>query len=294
MLDRAGFGEILVNAVDLTDAIYAAHHGEPANISIAAEEVREFDSDLEAATGPPAPLFGAYVDAEGKLRALNDLMRSAAALLARDDTNVGYVVVLRSALETAARLYWVLGPDGGHLDRAGRFLSERLRSINEGKKLNNEARMALSEIEAELFAGAERAGIPVPGAPTATDLITDLLNRPGALRLTGVDLGETASVFYRIPSASTHAALHGVVQHFEDPRRDLNARRTTPEPWEQTLVVGAGLYSAYTSAHRALLELYGWDPTDWNRDVRAASLRITEALSVERERLGTDSDDDLI
>jgi len=97
VLDRVGFAEVLIDAVDLTDTIYAANHGQPAELSTAAQEVEQFDLELEAATGPPAPLFGAYFDAEAKMRALNDLVRSAATLLARDDTSVGYVNAFRAA-----------------------------------------------------------------------------------------------------------------------------------------------------------------------------------------------------
>lgn len=280
-----GFAEMLVDAVDLSDVIYAANHGQPAELSTAVQEVEQFDLGLEAATGPPAPIFGAYFDAEGKMRALNDLVRSAATLLARDDTSVGYVNALRSAMETAARLYWVLAPEGGHLDRAGRFLRERLRSIGEVSKFNAEARTAMAEIKTEILAGAERAGIPVPGPPTAVDMIVDLVSRPGALSLKGIDRREAAAMFYRFPSAPTHAAVHGVALHFADPSHDSTARRTTPEPWEHTLVVGGGLYASYATAHRALLVLYGWDVTDWDRHVHAAAQRIEEALRAERQRL---------
>lgn len=283
VLDRVGFADMLTDVIDLSDAIYAANRGQPTELSTAAQEVEQFDLELEAATGPPAPLFGAYADAEGKARALNDLVCSAATLLARDDTNVGYVNALRAAMETAARLYWVLAPDGGHLDRAGRFIRERLRSISEVSKFNAETRTVMSMIKAELIAGADRAGITVPSAPAALDLIADLVTRPGVLNLRGIDREEAGAMFYRLPSAPTHAAVHGIALHHADPNQDSTGRRTTPEPWEHTLVVGAGLYAGYTTTHRALLLLYGWDATDWDRHVRAAAQRIAGALAAERQ-----------
>jgi len=285
VLNRQGLAEMFIDTVDLSDTIYTANHGQPSELSIAAQEVEQFDTELEAATGPPAPLFGAYFDAEGKMRSLNDLVRSAATLLARDDTSVGYVNALRAALETAARLYWVLAPDGGHLDRAGRFLRERLRSISEISKFNAQTRNAMSEIETKVLEGADRAGIPIPDPPTAVDLIADLVTRPGVLSLEGIDRGEAAAMFYRLPSAPTHGAVHGLAMHYADPSHDPTARRTTAEPWEHTLAVGGGLYAGYTTTHRALLVLYGWDATDWDRHVRASAQRISKALAAERQRL---------
>jgi hypothetical protein len=223
---------MLADVVDLSDVIYAANQGQPAERSSATQEVEQFDLEFEAARGPPAPLFGAYFDAEGKMRALNDLGRSAATLVVHYDTNVGYVVSLRAAVETAARLYWVLAPDGGHLDRAGRFLRERLRLIGEVSKFNAEARAAMSVIEAEVLAGASCAGISVPNLPAAVDLIADVVTRPGVLVLEGIDRGEAAAMFYRLPSAPTHAAVHGVAQHYADTRHHPTARRTTAESWE--------------------------------------------------------------
>jgi len=143
----------------------------------------------------------------------------------------------------------------------------------------------MSVIEAEVLAGADRAGIRVPGPPTAVDLIVDLVDRPGVLSLEGIDRDEVAAMFYRLPSALNHGVVHGVALHYADPTHDPTARRTTPESWEHTLVVGGGLYASYTTTHGALLVLYGWDSTDWDRHVRAAAQRIAEALRAERQRL---------
>jgi hypothetical protein len=56
----------------------------------------------------------------------------------------------------------------------------------------------MSAIEAEIFAGADGAGIPVPGLPPAVDLMVDLVNRPGVLTLGGIDRAEAAAGFYRL------------------------------------------------------------------------------------------------
>lgn len=276
---------MLYSAVELSDEIYAKHDGQPAEASTAVQEVNEFNDKLRDASGLPGPVFGAYADAEAKMRALNDLMRSAATLLSRDDTHVGYVNALRAAIETAARLYWVLAPDGGHLDRAGRFLRERLRVIGEVSKFNAESRAAMATLKKGILDGAAKAEIPVPGQPSAVDLIADLVNRPGVLRLGGIDRGEAAAIFYRLPSAPTHAAMHGLALHHANPTTDPSRRRTAPEPWEHTLIVSTGLYAGYHHVQRALLALYGWDTTAWHHHVSSAAAKLTLALEAERVRI---------
>lgn len=282
VLERSGLARLLADGVDLSDSIYFANHGEPEPKSIARRELDRFEANIEAATGRPNPLRGAYFDAEGKIRALNDLIRSAAVLLARPDTVVGYDTTLRAAMETAARLYWVLAPDGDHLDRCGRYICERLRAIDEVSKLGHPAKTAMAPIRADLLDGAARAGITVPGRPAATDLVAALVHTPSVLRLGGLDHAEAAAVFYRIPSASTHATLHGVVPHFADPSLDPTGRRTTAEPLEHTLAIGAGLYAGFTTVHRALLVLYGWETAAWDRAILAAGTQIVEALDSAR------------
>jgi len=242
----------------------------------------QFEAGIEEVTGHPNPLRGAYLDAEGKTRALNDLVRSAAVLLSRTDTAVGYVTTLRAAMETAARLHWALAPAGDHLDRCGRFVRERLRALGEVRKLGPEAKVAMAPLEADLIERSKRAGIIVPGAPTATDLVADVVHTSSVLRLEGIDHAEAAAVFYRVPSASTHAALHGVAPHFADPSRGPSGRRTGFEPFEHTLVIGGGLYAAMATAHLALLELYGWETSEWDEAVRSGGRLVTEALENER------------
>jgi hypothetical protein len=48
--------------------------------------------------------------------------------------------------------------------------------------------------------------------------------------------------------------------------------------------MGAGLYATYAAAHRALLVLYGWDTTEWDRQARADTQSMTDALARERQK----------
>lgn len=283
MLDRSSLAQILIDAVALSDSIYANNGGNPAAGSIAATEVADFDEELAEATGLPRPVFLPYADAEAKLRALNDLVRSAAVLLPRSDTNVGFVNAVRSAIETAARLHWALAPDGDHFERAARLLRERLRGISEISRIDDASRAAMLAFEEEVRVGAAAAGLQVPGpSPGAVDLIVDLLERPGALTIDGLNRQELAGIFYRMPSGSAHATMHGVSTHHPDPALDPSRRATQPEPWEQTLVLIGGLYAGYDTAHRALLKLYGWDARVWDHHVAEAASQITRALDDER------------
>ncbi len=63
----------LTSLVVASDATYNDNLGEPTATSLAALEVATHDESLSDATGMPSPVFGAYADAEAKLRSLNDL-----------------------------------------------------------------------------------------------------------------------------------------------------------------------------------------------------------------------------
>lgn len=283
MLDPVSLAALLRETIDLSDAIYAAHNGNPADASIASREVEEFDNLIAENTGPPGPLFGAYADAEAKLRSLNDLVRSASILLPQSGTSVGWSNVMRAAVETAARLHWILAPDEDHRERAARFLRERLRTVSEISKFDDEARQEMRGYEDEVRAAAGRAGLHVPGPPpAAVDLIVDLMNRDGVLTLSGLNRSEVAVMFYRLPSAPTHAAMHGLAVHHGDPRNDPERRMTKPAPWEQVLLLAGGLFAGYACAHRALLKLYGWDHSEWDETTAALGQRLVDALDAAR------------
>lgn len=160
MLDQRSLAQILLDMVELSDRIYAANGGNPAATSIAATEVADCDDKLAEATRLPRPAFGLYVDAEAKLRSLNDLVRSACVLLPRSDTNVGFVNAVRSAIETAARLHGALAPDDDHLQRAARLLRERLRGIAEIARFDDASRASMEVFEREVRAGAAAAALP--------------------------------------------------------------------------------------------------------------------------------------
>ena len=117
-----------------------------------------------------------------------------------------------------------------------------------------------------------------------SDLIVELFERPGALTIDGLNRQELAGIFYRMPSAPTHATMHGVATHHPDPALDPSRRATQPELWEHTLVLTGGLFAGYASTHRALLALYGWDVKAWDRHVASGASQIAQALADERAR----------
>ena len=115
--------DLLVSIVQTSDAIYHNAGPDPLPDSIAATEVAKHDRVLEAATGTYRPVFGAYADAEAKLRVLNDLVRSFALIVADPTVNVGHIAIGRVVIETAGRTYWGLATSGDHTDRAGALAS---------------------------------------------------------------------------------------------------------------------------------------------------------------------------
>jgi len=259
--------------VSASDALYYETAGQPAQSSIAALEVASHDEALAVATGTVHPLSGAYADAEAKLRALNDLVRSFTLLLPAPGVNVGHVVIARAAIETAARMRWALAAEDDYRERAARWLRERLRSIEEISKYGPNMRRDMESNAAQIRKGAQDAGLSVPGPPPAAiDLVWPLLNSPNLpLQIDGLDKATAMVLFYRSPSAPMHGASHGVARHFADPRSDPSTRATRPEPLEQTILTMAALLNAHASAHGALTTLYGWDPSIPNMANQAAA-----------------------
>lgn len=276
----------LMSVVVASNAAYDDNAGEPGSTSTAALEVAAHDGPLAEATGTARPVFGAYADAEAKLRSLNDLVESFTVLLASPAVNVGQVVIARAAIETAARVRWGLAIDCDHRERAARWLRERLRTIDEVGKFGPEARLEMERqgYAIEIIEGAKNAGLVVPGPPPAAiDLVWPLVSAAGSpLRIEGLDREAAMLLFYRSPSAVTHGAPHGVAAHFGDPRSEPSRRGTTAEPVEQTVMLIAGILNGYANAHGTLIALYGWDATIWDRATATAAQRLSAALQAAR------------
>ncbi len=279
-------GSALIAVVAASDAMYNENAGEPAATSTAALEVDAYDEPLAAATGTERPLFGAYCDAEAKLRSLNDLVRSYALLLALADVNVGQVVIARAAIETSARMYWGLAIDGDYRERATRWLRERLRSIEEIAKLSSDAReeMERQASASQIKEGAKNAGLGVTGPPpVAIDMLWPLLSAANSLLcIEGLDRETAMLLFYRSPSSPTHGALHGIALHFVDPKSEPSRRATRAAPLEQTLILMAGVLNGYVNAHGALVTLYGWDVSQFNLATATAARQLSAALQAAR------------
>lgn len=270
------------SVIETSHDLYAEHGGDPEPDSTAAIEVSTHDDELEKATGTPRPVFGAYADAESKLRALIDLISSFLVLIDHSDTTVGQVVVARAAIETAARMYWGLAIGYDYRERAARWLRERLRSIDEVGKLGKQPRLDMEQngFSNGISEGAARAGLSVPGRPPAAiDLIWPLLTAAESpLEFDGIDREATMLLFYRSPSALTHGSPLGLQSHFAIPRDDESRRSTRVESIETTLILMAAMLNGFANAHGALIALYGWNPDRIRKTQGDAAHRLSLTL----------------
>lgn len=276
------FASALDSIIVASNELYEANFGEPAPGSTAATDVALHDEQLAESTGTPRPVFGTYADAEAKLRALIDLTSSFSALVTVPNTNVGRVVVARSAIETAARMYWSLAVGSDYRERTARWLRERLRSIEEVSKFGEQSRIDMNEsgFAKDITDGAKRAGLNVQGPPPAAiDLVWPLVSAPESpLKFDGIDREAAMFFFYRSPSATTHGSTHGLQVHFASPMEDESRRQTASESIESSLILMAGLFNGFANAHGALIALYGWDATVM-RDVQSeVAQRFSNAL----------------
>jgi hypothetical protein len=276
----------LKSMIAASHELYAENAGEPAPSSTAAMEVEEHDQHLAEVSGTPRPVFGAYVDAEAKLRALIDLASSFSILVVDANTSVGQVVLARAAIETAARMYWGLAVGHDYRERASRWLRERLRTIHEVTKFGRQARLDMEEsrLARDISEGARQAGLNVPGPPPAAiDLIWPLVTATESpLEFDGVDRETAMLLLYRTPSAVIHGAPHGVRAHFRDPKDDQSRRSTNFQSVEGSLFLIAGLLNGFANAHGALISLYGWDATRLVEAESAAAQTLSAALQYTR------------
>ena len=140
-----------------------------------------------------------------------------------------------------------LGPPGA---RASRWLRERLRLIKEVAKIWNGSSIGDGKtsggVSNQIIDGAKNAGLVVPGPPpSAIDLVWPLLSAADSpLRSDGLDRETAMLLFYRIPSAPTHAATHGIVTHLFGPQSEPSKRGTAAAPLEQTVILTAGSSTA--------------------------------------------------
>jgi hypothetical protein len=273
----------LNHVVESSDSLYQDYAGAPAEDSRAWLEVSEHDGELENATGLSRPLFGAYADAEYKLCVINDLVRSFTELVATSEVNLGEMVVARSAIEVAARLYWELAATDDYRESASRWLREWLRIIAEAEKLGSVPRTFVEELgnETLIRQGAVQAGLNVPGPPPAAmDLVWEVLSAsPGPLRFHGLTREELVAVFYRNLSAVAHGSSLGTQSHISEPGTGAAIRSTTSNPAD-VLTLISGVLTAYANAHGALAELYGWDSSSMNAAIDEAVAEVRSAYSL--------------
>jgi len=271
----------LDSVIDASDLLYQKYDGAPTENSKALLEIIDHDEELAVSTGLPRPLFGAYADAEFKLRLLNDLVRSFTSLATKSEINFGEMVVARSTIEVAARMRWGLAISDQYPERASRWLRERLRIIGEAKKLGSVPRAQVEEFgnEAVIIDAAVRAGLNVPGPPPgAIDLVGLLMsNTSDALRFQGLNREELVAIFYRKLSAVTHGSSLGIQSQLIDPRNETSPRSSTSDPAELLTLI-AGVLIAYVNAHGALTELYGWDASPIETISISTAVRINDAF----------------
>jgi hypothetical protein len=273
----------LNHVVDSSDSMYRDHAGAPTEDSMAWREVVEHDGRLAVVTGLPSPLFGAYADAEYKLGLLNDLIRSFTSLVAKSDVSLGEMVVARSVIEVAARMHWGLASGDNYRERASRWLREWLRIISEAKKLGSGPHEYVEELgnETLIKEGAVRAGLNVPGPPPgAIDLVWMVMSAtPGPLRFHGLKREDVVAVFYRKLSAVTHGSSLGVQSHVEELGTGTSIRSTKSSS-SDVLTLTAGVLTAYSNAHGALAELYGWDSSSMKIATDNAVAEVRSAYSL--------------
>jgi len=89
-------------------------------------------------------------------------------------------------------------------------------------------------------------------------------------------------LFYRIPSAPSHAATHGIVTHLVGPQSEPSKRGTAAAPLEQTVILTAGVLNGYANANGTLIALYGWDPSLWKLATAAAARQVSAVLQIAR------------
>lgn len=258
---------LLAASLNLVRQFQALHHLAPERGSQAWNELQQEDSFR---MWGEQPIATAHSVAAAYFTAASDHLRSL-QILASDDTQaMGALVVARSALEAAARAWWLFDPAIDVGERTARGLNEKLLSLQRQLQFPDETRTREDgdEQTRRIVAGAEAYGVKVrrrkkseellgigAAPPSATEVV-DALIRSALGKAVGGHV-------YRYYSALAHPTAYGILDHLRlepDARTPMGLRYGRLMRREDA--IESALIFALLAYHELLgrvVALYGWD-----------------------------------
>lgn len=231
----------------------------------ASQAMREL---IEAEKIGLAPLVsGNYFIGQRHLQASAGHAESFVRLIEIEAGAFGPQALVRASLEASARVKWLLDSQISLMERVVRGLAERLKSLEELRKLAREPQQQTSvdtRLQA-IYGFAQRVGISMRPRPPATELIDDLF-----------DVAGIGAPSFRDLSFAVHGQLPGLIAEMalNDPDVRLESVLRDYIPAASPVQLGTLLFLGTINAIDAERVFFGWEPTKWIEWRRAATAEL--------------------
>lgn len=280
------FDEARFQAADhlhrLVDAAAASRGSlRPPGLDLSSEAYRHLkaDKDLETASFP-APIMAAFGHVERLLIASDDEVRCVAHLLRKPDPSwFGHLPVIRSAVETLSRAWYLTEPAISPTERARRFANEHICEVQHAHsmladtlqglpgELVQTIKAHLQDKRSGLKDWAKGQGLPydggwlgMPRRPGPTNLVAQIYAEAGA----GLAAPDAVGAWqYSTLSSVAHGLPDGMSQYVEPAVAD------TPDAHAHLVLTTASvlqsvepLLTVYEATARRLSRFYRWPISD--------------------------------
>ena len=241
------------------------HELKPQDDSIAAQQLGE--EEKYAGEWATQPIQDALSTSDLRLLAAADFLESVARLVEPEPKSFGPAAPARSAVECAARAWWLLDPEIDTPTRVIRGMVDRLLSITEASRVPSEEIQAqVAEARRLTVEGAEEFGWDIRWSRRGALLGIGEVDTPGAMALMRDLMDDAGESNYRFLAAITHGTLYGLMNVTETAMESDKAGITYVQPVTRpaTIATWGGVAAlAFFEAFDRQIALFGWEKTDW-------------------------------
>jgi hypothetical protein len=256
------------------------------------EAVPGSKADTERAEGVTAgryrPLVEAYSMSESRLVAAGSHLLAAGVLLGHGPLVRHAICALaRTALETSARVAWVLEPGIDGRTRALRGIAELMYAFREESKFPIPAFQDLAKARLqEVIEGAESSGLSAERSKKG-EVLHFGERRPEATEVVRQEVGLEGEIIYRELSGVAHGNLTAHVRQVEPvpadeqlgiTLKDAGLSLTRPGPLTELVKPLGHVWSAYNAALGRKVLLYGWDRYRYRAWTTEASREVDKLI----------------
>jgi hypothetical protein len=202
--------------------------------------------------------------------AAQDCLVSHAELLNEPMPLYGPIVLARSVMDNSARAWWLLDPEIGPKDRAGRGLVHRFNSLAEASEVARvvaPGETKLQERTEEVARSAEAQGFTVHKQRRSGRLEFKVVGypRPSTTRLITDMKGDLGRVMWKYFSGATHGTTYALMQNLEFGITEDKGHIGRPSTRVDAVITTAATAAmTFGDAMSRQVTLYGWPRAEWD------------------------------